>query len=563
MPRESRVQLNKQAIERTELGTLDYKATTPVDMPTITPLKSSGQSLAEGIGIIAKEGVKIMKSEADLRGQREAVMQRSKGNVAGLTEAKRIISEAQKLPIADRRDFMFQQMENYRLSLNNTDALHADYFDQALRVVGNELGKAYDNDLKDLQREQDTANELALVSLVNTDLEAMQMGGEIKGVNLVKMMQVSPTGEQLGKAKTGELYVRIVGQNILEAVQNDPTFDYKTAINQAFNIEPTPGVNYQTHPVYGQMIRTIEGQIDTIRDKQYSDVKKYYENKKTESDRGLTTFAAEGDVVGGLAYLEANKQFYTLSQYNSTKAAIKASTLNEFDQAEGDAATYAQQLNSISDGTFTLQNLLTQKSSLTKTQYDSVIKAYIEHGEAATTTAVATAKDTFKNLLTVGKGNARGGSIFGAAGPESVRKVKYYTQEMIRRRNEFVTNYGWKNLTSDIVNQWDQETMNLINANKESFENQDINISAGSLRMPSTANAVAGAESPTEIIKAPNQPSNAQNVKYQSWLVPENRRLILNDMYEKNVSYNDFINMMIQLTGRDLSNQIPEEDYGK
>jgi len=563
MPRESRVQLNKQAIERTELGTLDYKATTPVDMPTITPLKSSGQSLAEGIGIIAKEGVKIMKSEADLRGQREAVMQRSKGNVAGLTEAKRIISEAQKLPIADRRDFMFQQMENYRLSLNNTDALHADYFDQALRVVGNELGKAYDNDLKDLQREQDTANELALVSLVNTDLEAMQMGGEIKGVNLVKMMQVSPTGEQLGKAKTGELYVRIVGQNILEAVQNDPTFDYKTAINQAFNIEPTPGVNYQTHPVYGQMIRTIEGQIDTIRDKQYSDVKKYYENKKAESDRGLTTFAAEGDVVGGLAYLEANKQFYTLSQYNSTKAAIKASTLNEFDQAEGDAATYAQQLNSISDGTFTLQNLLTQKSSLTKTQYDSVIKAYIEHGEAATTTAVATAKDTFKNLLTVGKGNARGGSIFGAAGPESVRKVKYYTQEMIRRRNEFVTNYGWKNLTSDIVNQWDQETMNLINANKESFENQDINISAGSLRMPSTANAVAGAESPTEIIKAPNQPSNAQNVKYQSWLVPENRRLILNDMYEKNVSYNDFINMMIQLTGRDLSNQIPEEDYGK
>jgi len=563
MPRESRVQLNKQAIERTELGTLDYKATTPVDMPTITPLKSSGQSLAEGIGIIAKEGVKIMKSEADLRGQREAVMQRSKGNVAGLTEAKRIISEAQKLPIADRRDFMFQQMENYRLSLNNTDALHADYFDQALRVVGNELGKAYDNDLKDLQREQDTANELALVSLVNTDLEAMQMGGEIKGVNLVKMMQVSPTGEQLGKAKTGELYVRIVGQNILEAVQNDPTFDYKTAINQAFNIEPTPGVNYQTHPVYGQMIRTIEGQIDTIRDKQYSDVKKYYENKKTESDRGLTTFAAEGDVVGGLAYLEANKQFYTLSQYNSTKAAIKASTLNEFDQAEGDAATYAQQLNSISDGTFTLQNLLTQKSSLTKTQYDSVIKAYIEHGEAATTTAVATAKDTFKNLLTVGKGNARGGSIFGAAGPESVRKVKYYTQEMIRRRNEFVTNYGWKNLTSDIVNQWDQETMNLINANKESFENQDINISAGSLRMPSPANAVAGAESPTEIIKAPNQPSNAQNVKYQSWLVPENRRLILNDMYEKNVSYNDFINMMIQLTGRDLSNQIPEEDYGK
>ena len=563
MPRESRVQLNKQAIERTELGTLDYKATTPVDMPTITPLKSSGQSLAEGIGIIAKEGVKIMKSEADLRGQREAVMQRSKGNVAGLTEAKRIISEAQKLPIADRRDFMFQQMENYRLSLNNTDALHADYFDQALRVVGNELGKAYDNDLKDLQREQDTANELALVSLVNTDLEAMQMGGEIKGVNLVKMMQVSPTGEQLGKAKTGELYVRIVGQNILEAVQNDPTFDYKTAINQAFNIEPTPGVNYQTHPVYGQMIRTIEGQIDTIRDKQYSDVKKYYENKKTESDRGLTTFAAEGDVVGGLAYLEANKQFYTLSQYNSTKAAIKASTLNEFDQAEGDAATYAQQLNSISDGTFTLQKLLTQKSSLTKTQYDSVIKAYIEHGEAATTTAVATAKDTFKNLLTVGKGNARGGSIFGAAGPESVRKVKYYTQEMIRRRNEFVTNYGWKNLTSDIVNQWDQETMNLINANKESFENQDINISAGSLRMPSTANAVAGAESPTEIIKAPNQPSNAQNVKYQSWLVPENRRLILNDMYEKNVSYNDFINMMIQLTGRDLSNQIPEEDYGK
>lgn len=563
MPRESRVQLNKQAIERTELGTLDYKATTPVDMPTITPLKSSGQSLAEGIGIIAKEGVKIMKSEADLRGQREAVMQRSKGNVAGLTEAKRIISEAQKLPIADRRDFMFQQMENYRLSLNNTDALHADYFDQALRVVGNELGKAYDNDLKDLQREQDTANELALVSLVNTDLEAMQMGGEIKGVNLVKMMQVSPTGEQLGKAKTGELYVRIVGQNILEAVQNDPTFDYKTAINQAFNIEPTPGVNYQTHPVYGQMIRTIEGQIDTIRDKQYSDVKKYYENKKAESDRGLTTFAAEGDVVGGLAYLEANKQFYTLSQYNSTKAAIKASTLNEFDQAEGDAATYAQQLNSISDGTFTLQNLLTQKSSLTKTQYDSVIKAYIEHGEAATTTAVATAKDTFKNLLTVGKGNARGGSIFGAAGPESVRKVKYYTQEMIRRRNEFVTNYGWKNLTSDIVNQWDQETMNLINANKESFENQDINISAGSLRMPSPANAVAGAESPTEIIKAPNQPSNAQNVKYQSWLVPENRRLILNDMYEKNVSYNDFINMMIQLTGRDLSNQIPEEDYGK
>jgi len=563
MPRESRVQLNKQAIERTELGTLDYKATTPVDMPTITPLKSSGQSLAEGIGIIAKEGVKIMKSEADLRGQREAVMQRSKGNVAGLTEAKRIISEAQKLPIADRRDFMFQQMENYRLSLNNTDALHADYFDQALRVVGNELGKAYDNDLKDLQREQDTANELALVSLVNTDLEAMQMGGEIKGVNLVKMMQVSPTGEQLGKAKTGELYVRIVGQNILEAVQNDPTFDYKTAINQAFNIEPTPGVNYQTHPVYGQMIRTIEGQIETIRDKQYSDVKKYYENKKTESDRGLTTFAAEGDVVGGLAYLEANKQFYTLSQYNSTKAAIKASTLNEFDQAEGDAATYAQQLNSISDGTFTLQKLLTQKSSLTKTQYDSIIKASIEHEQAATTTAVATAKDTFKNLLTVGKGNARGGSIFGAAGPESVRKVKYYTQEMIRRRNEFVTNYGWKNLTSDIVNQWDQETMNLINANKESFENQDINISAGSLRMPSPANAVAGAESPTEIIKAPNQPSNAQNVKYQSWLVPENRRLILNDMYEKNVSYNDFINMMIQLTGRDLSNQIPEEDYGK
>ena len=60
MPREQRTSLNKTAVNEVPLGEFKSGVTKTVNMPTVAPTKSLGQSLAEGLNMVTKAATVYM-----------------------------------------------------------------------------------------------------------------------------------------------------------------------------------------------------------------------------------------------------------------------------------------------------------------------------------------------------------------------------------------------------------------------------------------------------------------------------------------------------------------------
>ena len=98
MPREQRTNLKKTEVEKTELGIFASKPSGAVEMPLVQAVKSKGQALAEGVGLVAKGAAKIFGDIAEERKDKEALRNKltqelagnHQGDMAGIVAAEKI-----------------------------------------------------------------------------------------------------------------------------------------------------------------------------------------------------------------------------------------------------------------------------------------------------------------------------------------------------------------------------------------------------------------------------------------------------------------------------------------
>jgi len=143
MPRSQRTQLNKRPIAEAKLGTTTSEAVRTVNMPTVTPLKSMGQSLAEAMGLAAKAGAGIYQLEADKQNKATASQHKIKGNNDGNTQALTDLEEIRKLPLLAQNDAITTASKKYFGSMSDSSSDFSDsYFSSNVQAYTQSMESA-------------------------------------------------------------------------------------------------------------------------------------------------------------------------------------------------------------------------------------------------------------------------------------------------------------------------------------------------------------------------------------------------------------------------------------
>ena len=182
MPREQRTNLKKTEVEKTELGIFASKPSGAVEMPLVQAVKSKGQALAEGVGLVAKGAAKIFGDIAEERKDKEALRNKltqelagnHQGDMAGIVAAEKIsnlivdgkpatskqkhlalLEEAANLNFTDDMSVHFYR-SYYKALMRPLDALEKKWRKTAAADKANEavelnsklaLGSIYDGDM--------------------------------------------------------------------------------------------------------------------------------------------------------------------------------------------------------------------------------------------------------------------------------------------------------------------------------------------------------------------------------------------------------------------------------
>jgi len=258
MPREQRTNLKKTAGTEVPLGEFKSGVSGSVEMPVVSPVKSTGQALAEGLGLAAKGLATIGQSKIEASDKRKAISQRAKGTLAGRTEAYRLIAEAKENEVA-----LDALGENYAKGIGNANAtlgqadnINPDYFSSYMTTLGNVLASEQAGNEKILLAKQVEQDAEEMNAQILQDFET-GTDGTISYTNL------QDSHLNMTNAEYGKFYVSRVAAIIKQKHQDDPTYDTEAAINKHLAITTKDGVKFAEHPVYGKMIDTLETSIST------------------------------------------------------------------------------------------------------------------------------------------------------------------------------------------------------------------------------------------------------------------------------------------------------------
>lgn len=262
MPRAQRTQLKKTEVLETPTGAFESKPVGTVDMPFVVPQKTLGQSLAEGLGVATKGAAAILQEDIDEKSRVTAIRQKA----YGMTDAKE-----KALAIIDRKpkdisnatelfDFYKTEWNKSVKELSEADEVHSSYL-EAFNTVG--LRYLADDHEKLLEVERDNKvlkSNQAAATLISESLA----DPSITGSALYEDIKQYYTGSLKNLKEIGEHYVSHVTAIIKQNAQDNPAFDWDTAIKEKLEITTKDGIDFAKHPVYGKSIDTLRTSLTTL-----------------------------------------------------------------------------------------------------------------------------------------------------------------------------------------------------------------------------------------------------------------------------------------------------------
>lgn len=272
MPREQRTGLKKTAVEETTKGVFESKPVGTVDMPVVSPQKTSGQALAEGIGLVAKGLATFVKADIDDKAKVTNIRQRAYGGMEGRSAANDIIAN---LP-STKRDALgneiamtaddvfkyFREQSNARIAAlsEGNEAVHEEYLRSFATTTNSLLADEHEKFLATDRANAENRDNLAAGELL---INSMSIGQE-DGATLQENYKTFYAGKKVDNATIGKNYVVGVSAFIKEQAQKNENYDWHGAIEQYLKITTKDGVNYADHPTYGKLIDQLESSLTTL-----------------------------------------------------------------------------------------------------------------------------------------------------------------------------------------------------------------------------------------------------------------------------------------------------------
>jgi hypothetical protein len=252
MPREQRTQLTKGSTAEAKLGTISSEPLRAINMPTVTPTKSMGESLAEAVGLAAKAGAGIYELEATKRSKATQAEHKIRGNNDGKSRAMQDLDEIYKLPLAERNNAIMSKAKVYFDQLKDSGTnLSSSYFGSNVSAYRDAMDSAYGKTSTLIGKETQAIYKTDAATAITTQFES--------GVKASEIITTNKNGPWSGtSAQKLDLYVDQGVSYALAMQQTDPTFNLEEFITNNLEIKaPNNGPDLLKNASTGDKIRKL------------------------------------------------------------------------------------------------------------------------------------------------------------------------------------------------------------------------------------------------------------------------------------------------------------------
>lgn len=454
MPREQRTATRKTAVNTTPVGQFKSGIVQSVQYQAVAPEKSSGQKLAEGVGLVAKVAQVYGQSEIEKADKRTQIEQRAKGNFEGKEAAREIYLDIldKKIPLEERGQYYFDAITARNKGLGD---VHSSYLESYMGALGNRTGMYQDINDKEIMTRKKQESLRYFRGLFSDESQL--------GTSPHELLQLIRDSDQLGLSynEAAKFYVSEVAAMIKQNFQDDPTYNWKADVDSKLLIKSADRtVDFGKHPVYGKMIDELQSTLRTQAHSNYNNKKAALVSQKKETEAATVKILLDPTKPPGTALenLYANSGGYTVGELNKAKADINKFENTSFNLNNNPDLVFEFN-NSIMEGTFNKDLLLRLKNELSLQDYEAILKSKGDFDKSMKIENVQFTMKYFNDQVGTGKNTAGQENPFNTFTKEGSARRNDYVTGMNTYMAAYRTTGSLEDLTIEQINKWSDDIL--------------------------------------------------------------------------------------------------------
>lgn len=403
---------NTPSVE-TQQGKLASTVTQASATPVIAPAPSSGQRLAQALGVGVTGATAIYGKVVEDENIKEAAYQTIEGSAAGIRYAQDVITKARELPLDQQSTYIRGKME---IGLNEIKGKNVSksYLSAYMNSFANNTNEfdAKANETIYLQQKEETKLKTASMIVQQriaplgdiTDKDGKVIGKQTKEDQHEDILNKIMAANDMDRAKAGELYVESMGGYIKQQAENNPNYDWQAAINTELKIlSKDKAVNYATHPTYGKLIDTLESHLTTLTTARAAIAEKERTKEQVTNTNALMAElyqdGVSAETIGKIkTHMYQNPDKFTVEQYKTINTAIKDAYDDSGYAKTSNPKFFNTLLSQATLGKIGLDTLPFYRNNLTKSEYNHIATSMIAHSKDKTDVVKATNKQAISDL---------------------------------------------------------------------------------------------------------------------------------------------------------------------
>lgn len=430
MPREQRTATRKTAVNTTPAGQFKSGIVQSVQYQTVAPEKSSGQKLAEGVGLVAKAATKLttdyVTQENKERTLMESIKQEGLGSQAAGIHLSRIRKEADEIPLKQKRAFLEQEFNKVNQGLQKNEAMDSTYYGTVIRKLSGSLESLATSWDTEILAGQQQENVRLLGGTLSDDFN--------EGVDMHALLEKGYNSGRFKSRSDSSIFVfsqvaAIIEQRI--GSDKDGTYNVAEDVKKYLSIKSADGiVDFEKTPKYKVIIDKLEAKQVAHTTSLIKKQKDYSAKVGNEAMvEALQLVLAEGagadETQRAEQLLEDNRKHLTAKQRGALVKQFRSLTQTGF-QEVSDADAFLDARASASNGDLSNVDILKLSTSLTKedvVKVQTLALAYTKNKTSAQGSTyinnVSRIRSTTKAVLN--KTDALGNLLDPKGGPNRVR----------------------------------------------------------------------------------------------------------------------------------------------
>ena len=473
-------------------GTPSVAAQTGQFGTTVTPLAAapvqiqaptSGQKLAQALGIVVDTGIKIGVPLIEDANEQEAAHQTIEGTLKGQRYALDVLNESRKLPEEERSAYIRGKMETSMQELKNGQvsksylksylgafSVHAGEYDRQVNesvyknnVTANQMKTA--NAIPTLFEqhllEKDDLAKMVIAANPNVDpgaLESMK-ATSTSSYYATEIKRIKAANPSLTTFEAGQLYFKSMSAYITEQQRLDPNYNGHEMLATLANVTTEDGIRLGQNVAYKTELDSTRATLTAINTQRYETEKLQRAETKQQTQSMIVNMALAGKTPTEInKFLEKHTVGWTLKEITDTKEEIKNYNSVVYPK-QSDIKIYTTLDNKALSGTLTDKEIMENKEFLSYEDSKKLHEATQAAKESFKDAKSAAANDAFKAAVTAGAGATGQDSVFNMTKEGQLRR-DVFNRRMYAFREEHLKANQYKHMytTTDIF-KWEEEAM--------------------------------------------------------------------------------------------------------